>query len=401
MRPLKRQKVREKFNDFLYRDELSAISYEDATVLPGCNRHAGGVIDCNGQLVEESISVWFGGAYDVGEDQTIEHDERTVVFLGEYATRTWGHAHASLLVRFWFCMSQNDMADAYVIINERPGQKFDNKPLNDFIRMAGIENKVIFVGRPTQFKRVIVPEPSFTPEWYSDHFLKTIDTIKQNALKEPIDSMEIPEKIFLSRSHFGRAKRSEGGLKLLDDYFKKNGFAIIYPEELSLAQMVRIMQNAKVCASESGSITFNTLFANENLNVIVIERISLFADGNLITNLSPAKRITYVDGCHVLYLGNMGGAAILGFTDELKRFTNDNGYCSPSQSYLNADYKNKCLGIYQKHYGTNKAYELWLKWDKPDWLPVVYEAFLASIDQFPQLDRKAIIDAYYQDIVQE
>lgn len=230
--------------------------------------------------------------------------------------------------------------------------------------------------------------------------MKTMDVIKQNALKESLDSIETLEKIFLSRSHFKRAKSAEGGLELLDDYFEKNGFAIIYPEEISLVQMVRIMQNAKVCASESGSITFNTLFANNDLNVIVIERIPLFANGNLITNLSPAKRITYVDGCYTIYPGGVGSAAMLGFTDEFKRFSNDNGYCSPSSSYLEADYKNKCLEIYQKRYDKMNTYNQWLNWNKPDWLPVVYEAFLASIDHFPQLDKKAIIEKYYLDIVQ-
>ena len=374
MRPLKRQKVQEKFNAFRCRDELSAVSYDDAVVLPGNNRK-GGVIDCNGQLVEESTSAWFGGAYGV-DGQTIEHDERTVVFLGEYATSTWGHAHVSLLVRFWYCLSQNESADAYVIICEHPGQKFDNKPLNDFIRMAGLEEKVIFIDRPTRFKRVIVPEPSFTRDWYSNQFWKTMEVIKQNALKESLDSVETPEKIFLSRSHFKRAKSAEGGLELLDDYFEKNGFTIIYPEEISLAQMVRIMQNAKVCASESGSITFNTMFANYDLNVVVIERIPLLADGNLLTNLAPAKRIIYVDGCYVLYPGGVGGACMLGFTDEFERFTNDNGYCSPSSSYLEADYKNKCLEIYQKRYDKMNTYNQWLNWNKPDWLPVVYESRL-------------------------
>lgn len=395
---MKRQKVQEKFNAFRCRDELSAVSYDDAIVLPGNNRK-GGVIDCNGQLVEESTSAWFGGAYDV-DDQTIEHDERTVVFLGEYATSTWGHAHVSLLVRFWYCLSQNEGADAYVIICEHQGQKYDNKPLNDFIRMAGLEEKVIFIDRPTRFKRVIVPEPSFTRDWYSNQFWKTMDVIKQNALEESGGSVETPEKIFLSRSHFKRAKSAEGGLKLLDDYFEKNGFTIVYPEEISLVQMVRIMQNAKVCASESGSITFNTMFANDDLNVIVIERIPLLADGNLLTNLAPAKRITYVDGCYILYPGGVGGACMLGFTDEFERFTNDNGYCSPSSSYLEADYKNKCLEIYQKRYDKMNTYNQWLNWNKPDWLPVVYEAFLASIGHFPQLDRKAIIEKYYLDIVQ-
>ena len=84
------------------------------------------------------------------------------------------------------------------------------------------------------------------------------------------------------------------------------------------------MQNAKVCACESGSTTFNALFAKDDLNFIVIDRIPLFATGSMLTNLAPAKRITYVDGCYVLYPGGVGGACMLGFTDEFERFTNDN-----------------------------------------------------------------------------
>ena len=82
---------------------------------------------------------------------------------------------------------QNESADAYVIICECPDQKYYNKPLNDFIRMVGIEEKVIFIDRPTRFKRVIVPELSFTRDWYGGQFWKTIVVIKQNALKEPLD----------------------------------------------------------------------------------------------------------------------------------------------------------------------------------------------------------------------
>ena len=69
-------------------DELRVVSYDGAIILYGNNRE-GGVIDCNGQMVETSIITGFGRAYDV-DDQTIEHDERTVVFLGEYATSHGG-----------------------------------------------------------------------------------------------------------------------------------------------------------------------------------------------------------------------------------------------------------------------------------------------------------------------
>lgn len=400
LRPLKREKVLEKFDNFNYRDELSAVSCDDALILPGYQKK-GGVIDSSGRLVKSSVSYWFGGAYDVEDSQIIGYDRRTVVFLGEYAASTWGHAIVSLMVRFWYCLSQNESADAYVIISEFPGQKQNSKPLNDLIRLAGLDKKVIFTDHPTRFKRVIVPEPSFSPGRYSDQFLKTIDTIRQNALKEAsdnMDNMEIPEKVFLSRSRFAKAKRAEGGLKLLDHYFKKNGFTILYPEKLSLAQMVRIMQGAKVCASESGSITFNALFGNEDLHIIIIERIPLFPAGNMAAILSRAGRITYVDGCCLVWPCDVGGACMLGFTNEFEKFTSDYRYQNPSPKYLSTDFKKKCFKVYRRRYEKKNMYGRWLNSGKDGWLPVLYEAFLDSINQFPWLDRKAIIDIYYRDI---
>lgn len=44
------------------------------------------------------------------------------------------------------------------------------------------------------------------------------------------------------------------------------------------------------------------------------------------------------------------------FTDEFERFSDDNGYCSPSSSYLEAEYKKKCLEVYQKRYDKMNTY---------------------------------------------
>ena len=400
MRPLKREKVIEKFDTFRYRDDLSAASYEDALILPGKGRK-GGVFDSNGNFVEDSKSKWFGGTYNLEDNQSIDYDERTVVFLGEYAASVWGHAFISLLVRFWYCHSQEESADAYVIVSEAPGQKKNNKPLNDLIRFAGIEDKVIYVDQPTRFKKVIVPELSFTSESYGDGFWETMDTIKENALNEPYDNEETPEKVFLSRSNFPKAKDAEGGVELLDDYFERNGFTILHPQEIPLARMIRIMQNAKVCASESGSITFNTLFGNRDLDVIVIERVPIFANGNMATNLSRANRITYIDSNYLIWPSDVGGACMIGFTEELEKYTCDNGYLRPSTQYLDLAAKESSFEIYKKRYESRNMYQQWSNSNKPDWINVVYESFLASIDQFPWLDKEAIIEKYYKDVNHE
>lgn len=292
-----------------------------------------GVLDKNGVFIKHSLTFWFGGPYELKDDQKIINDSRTVVFLGEYDKDTWGHVFVNLLVRFWYCYLNYDNIDAYIIIDKNPGQEHNHKPLNDLIKLAGLEDKIIYVNSPTRFKKVIVPEPSFTSTYYSDHYWKTIDIIKQNALKQDCKIDNYPNKIFLSRSHFKKALTLEGGLELLDNYFKNNDFTIIYPEEHSIVEMINIMNEAKLCACESGSIAFNGLFGNNDLHLIVIDRLPVFPKGNLITNLSRIKKITYIDGNYSIYTTSVGGVCMLGFTDELEKFTLDNSYHYPDSVF--------------------------------------------------------------------
>lgn len=92
---------------------------------------------------------------------------------------------------------------------------------------------------------------------------------------------------------------------------------------------------------------------------------------------------------------------MVGFTDELKRFTYDNRYCCPSPLYLKSAYRKKCFKIYKKHYKARNTYTQWLNSNKLDWIEVVYESFLASIDQFPWLDKDTITEKYYKDVITE
>ncbi len=380
LRPLKRKKVADQLKSLKKKDRLTAIGYEKAVVLPGKDRN-GGVVDRENRFIEESATDWFGGHYGFDADDVTD-DDRKAVYLGAYMDDCWGHIIVCLLVRFWYFRKNDSSIDTYVITSLKPGQKFNNKPLNEILALFGVSDRIEFVDKPIRFREVVIPERSFTPGSYSDEFMDVLDTIRDRALEMTLPE-EGPKKIFLSRSHYYRAKNNEAGLALLDHYFEKNGFAIVYPEERSLADLIQLLQGAEVCASESGSITFNTLFSKNGLNVIIIERLAIFADGNLAVNLSDINSITYIDGSYTIHPVNVGEACILGYTEEFRRYSNDHNMLHPDAEYTSAEYLQQCFERYTDQYNTQKR-ELDKK--KSSWLPVIREARERSVALFPQAE---------------
>lgn len=395
LRPVKRKQVRELFDGFCFKSELKSPTYEDVLILPGKD-NKGGCVDRDGKMIEESKTLWFGGSYAPEKPLEITYDNRKVAFLGEYADGCFGHIFTDLVSRAWYCLDHDSSVDAYVIISRFPGQKYKQENLNEIIRLLGIRSKLIFLDKPTRFREVVIPELSFTNRYYTEQFTKTIDFIKKQAICESSTTCKTPDRVFLSRSRFKRAQHAEGGLELLDDYFEKNGFTIIYPEEKRITEIINIMHNASVCASESGSVAFNTLFGSGDLDVIVIERLSSYSNGNLVTNLSGAKRITYVDGHYTIYPTNAGGACILGFTEEFERFTRDNGYNYPSDVFTSPEYLKESFETYCRHYVERDGFKLFLNDKKSFWLPSLLEALDASVALFPWLDKDEIIEKYYK-----
>lgn len=57
--------------------------------------------------------------------------------------------------------------------------------------------------------------------------------------------------------------------------FRSYGFDIIYPEQCSFKQQLKIMQRAKMIAGPTGSNLLNAAFANEGANLVVLRPVSL------------------------------------------------------------------------------------------------------------------------------
>lgn len=193
----------------------------------------------------------------------------------------------------------------------------------------------------------------------------TFDRIAEQAMKENKGNTAEPyNKVFFSRSHFKKAQKSEFGLEMLDNFFRNNGYAIYWPEEMSLSKMICIIRNADICAFESGTPPHNMLFARSGQKTIVIEKQSLVNNYQCSVDVIRDLDTTYVDGHYTIYPVIVGhGPFILAYNECMENFAKKYGYLPPDICFLSEKYLKRCLHKYMKayknRYGEMLGFESW------------------------------------------
>lgn len=80
-----------------------------------------------------------------------------------------------------------------------------------------------------------------------------------------------PKRIFISRSKLDRAHRRMTNSVEAARLFESAGFEVIFPEDLSIHEQIRLFQNASVVAGEAGSALHNSVFSNKKLTLIALQ----------------------------------------------------------------------------------------------------------------------------------
>jgi hypothetical protein len=287
--------------------KLSILEINNGIILPAKEDNSnkkmwaiGGVIDCNKKFVKESASRYlFGGNYEV-LDEDIKTIDEEVIYFGPYISH-WGHFICDQISRLWFALkSDKKYRIAYCGWDWGAGKS--DKINDNFLQLIELldinPNRLINITRPIKFKKIIIPDFSFiVGEYYTREFIQLLDKIIENALKKGKQlNLSKYEKIYFTRQNFSDSSEKEYGEKNLVELFQKNDFKILSPEKLSAVEQIFYINNAKYIASLSGSITHNYMFnKNSNLNVIVLNKINLCNDYQMMIDHISMAKITYID----------------------------------------------------------------------------------------------------------
>lgn len=319
----------------------------------------------------------FGGTYQIDE---IEKRDETVVYCGLFV-KHWGHFLVEVVSRLWYFLEQDNGNLKYVfVVEEKNTEKIDGNYLR-FFQLLGIDDRIEIINKPVRFKTVIVPELGYSRmHYYSDQYKNIFETVAQNAVAVN-PSINKADKIYFSRGHFKKAIDSEIGDDFLESYFKSNGFMILYPEELTLEEMICFIRNADVCATPSGTLPHNYLFAQDNKKIIVVERMTLINEMQVDVDRIKDLDLTYIDGHWLIYPGMSGGGPFCyGYTKEFRKFTDDYKYEQPDSYFLSEKYKKRILRRFIKVHKTFFVYD----WGMEKWATMYSEAIVESHEETVQ-----------------
>lgn len=277
-----------------YNKKLKIDIIKNGTILPIKNDKQGGVVDREGNFVSSSYhnGEWFkiGGRYS---HQVKRIENYSVVYLGVFIHQ-WGHFILDSLSRAWVLLHLKDLSKYKYIFLSENGKKIDGNYL-EAINLLGIRSsQVVNLTEPTKFKEIIIPEMATDENHgFSSEYPKIFKIMIHNA---NFKNIEVPNKIYLTRTKLSEAKKKEFGENIIEQNFKKNNYSIIMPENLTVRDQIAIFQKAEEIVCLNGSIPFDIVFGSSKLRLVVINKTSLPHVNMLELSEVSGIQPIYIDG---------------------------------------------------------------------------------------------------------
>lgn len=363
---------------------------KNATILPLRRDSAllfgrGGVVDCDGNYVALSCienRVQFAYPFE-----NAEYQDKKVVYCG-YLVNHWGHFLVEAVTRLWYFLENDETVDKYVFFVDENEQRIVKGNYLEFFQLLKLWDIIEIINKPTTYREVIVPELGLKcRSQYSPKLVKVFDAVAENVVPDP--SWDTPEKIYYSRSQLAKGQPFEFGFAMLDEFFEKNGYRILYPEKVPLSRMIHYVRNADVVASLSGSLPHNLLFGNNGQKLEIVERLVISDDNQTDVNRMRELQVTYIDANIPLFMIDFVGPFIMGWTEQLQRFAADRGYAAPDGKYMTQKHYKECFVKYMKAYEDLYNYNWYMQeWYAP-FAESLYEGYQAGRSYFADyLDRR-------------
>jgi len=340
----------------------------------------GGVLDESGHCVDISAVECCVSPNNTPVCHPADIRDEKVVYCG-YMIHHWGHFLVEGVARLWYFLENDETVDKYVFAvdeGETPEVRGNYK---EFLVLLGIWDKLEFVNQAVTYREVIVPDLAFRRFGsYSPKYLDIFNAVAKNVPP----CADTPRKFYMSRGMLPKHKDVEFGFEALDDFFRKNGYTIVYPERVPLTQMIQYIRGADVVATVSGSLPQNMLFARQGQTLLILERCAYIDEWQPPVNRIKELHTTYIDANIPIYTVPMTGPFIMGYTDLVERYAQDNGMTPPDPGFRTRKYLRSCFVGYMKSYQDLYHYQ----WFMEDYLFSEMDYHLEAYEYGLQLYRE-------------
>ncbi|MBE6102565.1 MAG: glycosyltransferase family 61 protein [Selenomonas ruminantium] len=251
----------------------------------------------------------------------IVYEDKDVIF-GGILIGHFGHFLLECLGRLWYVMERDEPHKPLVFLTE-----LDVCPwFWDFFALLGIaRERIILVGKPTQFKSVIVPEES-VHSWYSytQKYLLPYRYIAAQAQKLT-GNKSLGKKLFLTRIRLAKSQTKCINEEYFCQFFARQGFAMVELESFPLAEQIAIVNNAEEIVSIMGSLTHWALFCRPGTKFTMLTRTSAdVLDSQCLVNEASQVDWYIVDtAMNMFYASRSVGVCLIGPTIFWQEYVRD------------------------------------------------------------------------------
>lgn len=197
------------------------------------------------------------------KEKLVERNED--VIFGGVLWDHFGHFLRDTITRLWYVLKENKF-DKRIIFLTMPSD--DPFKLKNMLTAIGLdESQYELITKPTQFKQIIVPQQSSVPA----HGFR----LEHNLVFDKIISNVQPgkyQKVYLSKAKYTRNMTQNESY--FEDFFRKRGFEIIYPETLSFEEQVSIVNGASEIVGVFASHLYLMHFCKKNTKLTMLGRSS-------------------------------------------------------------------------------------------------------------------------------
>jgi len=298
--------------DVIRYEKVSATPFLPVTTVDGAASVAGALYDARGRLIVESERAVARGRLS-SNPPTLADPPRAPVLPGEYvyvgfAIQSYGHFLVEILSRLWWVAHLDDLKGVNLLLHGwkgREGRARESRPptflaslltrfginrppsgatnflsaswVKGFFEILGIEpGQVSFVSPiGAQIEAVRVPAPALVVNGHAHPEFPRLYRLIADKVAGDVGPGSA--RLYLSRSKLtsrrggGPAKRPADNEKALEALLARHGFSIVHPQEMPLAEQIRLMRSAAVVAGCDGSALHNVVFARPGTRVLAFD----------------------------------------------------------------------------------------------------------------------------------
>lgn len=277
-----------------YRDvtcHVREIATRDNLVLPDSFRHWQATRLFHKRIIP--ASAWFGRLEDKIAHASVRHEPGEFFTFDSAFPTHFGHMMTETISRHWgWEIARRHNPDLRVVMTHQAGRDRLPRWKAQILQALGVPlDDILWV---TQEESVTVDSLiAAMPQFENPHYIDPALTETWAALFARLgddSARDRPEKIFLSRR--ARSQRYCANTPEVEAFMVTQGFAVIFPEDMTFLEQVHMFRAAKIIAGFAGSALFSMMF-NPGAKIIVLTSRSYVAANEYLIASAAGHQIDY------------------------------------------------------------------------------------------------------------